>query len=102
MTRRCQRLDGEVCAGRYATPDVAVILRVANGQLLLSMETPPVPELIHPVITSPPPQDVPVSVISGERLAVGSFLIGAIMSRPDGKIGWLRFNILTLPRVGEG
>jgi CubicO group peptidase (beta-lactamase class C family) len=89
-------------AGRYATPDMAVILRVAKGKLLLSMENPAVPELIHPAITSPPPQDVPVSVISGERLAVGSFLIGAIMRRPDGEIGWLRLNIMTLPRVGEG
>ena len=39
-------------AGRYATPDLAVILRVENGQLLLSIENPPVPDLIHPAIVS--------------------------------------------------
>jgi len=89
-------------AGRYATPDMAVILRVSDGQLLLSIEHPPVPDLIHPAIEGPPPQDVPISVISGERLAVGSFLLGAIVRQPDGAVGWLRFNILTLPRVSAG
>jgi CubicO group peptidase (beta-lactamase class C family) len=89
-------------AGRYATPDMAAILRVANGQLLLSIEHPPVPDLIHPAIEGPPLRDVPVSVISGERLAVGSFLVGAIVRKPSGEIGWLRLNILTLPRVSDG
>ncbi|MCC6315733.1 MAG: beta-lactamase family protein [Thermomicrobiales bacterium] len=88
-------------AGRYATPNMAITLRVANGQLLLSMENLSVADLIHPAIEGPTPQDVPVSVISGERLAVGSYLIGAIVRRPDSTVGWLRFNILTLPRVSD-
>jgi hypothetical protein len=88
-------------AGRYATPDQAVILRVENSQLLMSIERLSVPDLIHPAITSAPPQDVPVSVISGEWIAIGSLLIGSIVRRPDGAVGWFRFNILSLPRVGD-
>ena len=90
------------CAGRYASPDVAATLRVEGGQLLVSIDHPPVPDLIHPAIQDPPPTDVPVSMISGERLAVGSFLVGAIVRRPDGAVGWLRISTLSLPRIGDG
>jgi CubicO group peptidase (beta-lactamase class C family) len=93
--------DLAVYAGRYATPDFAATLRVESGQLLLSIDHPPVPDLVHPEVEVPPPTDVPVSVISGERLAVGSFLVGAIVRQPDGSVGWLRLSILSLPRVGD-
>ena len=86
-------------AGRYATPDMAAVLRVADGKLLLSIEYPAVPGLISAAVVGPPPTDVPVSVVSGERLAVGSFLVGEIVRRPDAEIGWLRINILALPKV---
>ena len=86
-------------AGRYATPDMAAVLRVADGKLLLSIEYPAVPGLISAAVAGTPPTDVPVSVISGERLAVGSFLVGEIVRRPDAEVGWLRINILALPKV---
>lgn len=81
---------------------MAATLRVENGQLLLSIETLSVPDLIHPAIESPSPQDVPVAVISGEWIAVRSFLVGAMVHRPDASVGWFRLNFLTLPRVSDG
>lgn len=85
--------------GRFASPDMAAVLRVADGKLLLSVEHSSLPGPAAAAVAGPPPTDVPVSVISGERLAVGSFLVGEIVRRPDADIGWLRVNILALPKV---
>ena len=87
-------------AGRYGTPDLVLTLRVEKGQLLVTFENPEVPDLIHGAVVAPPNKDVPLSVVSGERLVIGDYQLGAIVRKPDASIGWLRLNILTLPRLG--
>lgn len=87
-------------AGRFATPADAYSLRVEDDQLLLSLETIDLPDQIHPAIPDQVVVDYPVSVIGGDRLALGSSVLGAYTRKPDGEIGWLRLSVRSSPKVG--
>jgi hypothetical protein len=89
-------------AGRFETPIAATTLRVVDDQLLLTMETLTVPDQLHEAVAGPLPVDLPVSVISGDRLAVGSVQVGAFGRTPGGEIGWFRISLLSAPRVSVG
>jgi CubicO group peptidase (beta-lactamase class C family) len=88
-------------AGRFATPADAVSLRVENDELLLSLEALDLPGQIVPAIPDQVVVDYPVTVIGGDRLAVGSNVIAAYAREPDGEIGWLRVGVRSSPKVTE-
>lgn len=89
-------------AGRFATPADAVSLRADDDRLLISIETLDLPGQINPAIPDQVVTDYPVSVISGDRLAVGSSVVAAYAREPTGEIGWLRVGVRTSPLVSAG
>jgi len=89
-------------AGRFATPADAVNLRVEGDHLLFTLETIQLPGQITPAIPDSVVKDAPVSVVSGDRLAYGSSVIGAFARKPDGEIGWLRVSVRSSPKVSAG
>ena len=88
--------------GRFETPIDATILRVDGDQLLISLETKEMDGYVREAILSDEVTDYPVSVISGDRLAIGSSMVASFIRRPDGKIGWIRLSVRTMPRVDAG
>jgi hypothetical protein len=86
-------------AGRFATPADAVSLRVDGDQLLVSIETLDLPGQVNPAIPDQVVVDYPVSVISGDRLSIGSNVAVAYTRKPNGEIGWLRTSVRTAPLV---
>jgi len=87
-------------AGRFETPIDAVTLRVEGDQLLISMETKALDGYVREDILADEVTDYPITVIPGDRLAIGSSMVGSLIRRPDGKIGWMRLGVRTMPRVG--
>jgi hypothetical protein len=89
-------------AGRFETPIDAMSLRVDGGQLLISVETKEMAGYVREDILPDEVTDYPVSVIGGDRLAIGSSMVASFIRQPDGEIGWLRASVRTMPRVGAG
>jgi hypothetical protein len=87
-------------AGRFETPIDAVTLRVEGDQLLISMETKALDGYVREDILADEVTDYPITVISGDRLAIGPSMVGSLIRRPDGEIGWMRLGVRTMPRVG--
>jgi CubicO group peptidase (beta-lactamase class C family) len=89
-------------AGRFATPVDAISLRVEDDQLLIAIEAIEMAGYISEDVSGDPVVDYPVSVIRGDRLAVGSNMVASFTRKPDGEIGWIRASVRSSPRVSAG
>ncbi len=89
-------------AGRFETPLDAISLRVEGDQLLISVETIEMAGYVREAILPDAVTDYPISVISGDRLAIGSSMAASFIRRPNGEIGWIRASVRTMPRVSTG
>jgi hypothetical protein len=76
-------------------------LRVDGDQLLISVETQEMAGYVREDILPDEVIDYPISVISDDRLAIGSSMVASFIRRPDGEIGWIRASVRTMPRVTE-
>ncbi len=88
--------------GRFETPIDAMSLRVDGDQLLISLETKEMAGYVREDILPDVVTDYPISVISGDRLAIGSSMVASFIRQPDGEIGWIRASVRTMPRVSAG
>jgi hypothetical protein len=88
--------------GRFETPVDGMSLRVEGDQLLISVETKEMDGYVREAILPADVTDYPVSVIPGDRLAIGSSMVASFIRKPDGEIGWLRASVRTMPRVDAG
>jgi len=88
-------------AGRFETPIDAISLRVDGDRLLISVEMKEMAEYVREDILADEVTDYPISVISGDRLTIGSSMVASFIRRPDGEIGWILASVLTMPRVTE-
>ncbi len=86
-------------AGRFETPVDAISLRVEDNQLLITLEAKELAGYVSEGVPTDPVIDYPVSVISGDRLALGSSMVASFIRQPDGEIGWVRASVRTSPRV---
>ncbi len=89
-------------AVRFETPVDAISLRVDGDQLLISLATKELAGYVREDLLPDVVTDYPVSVISGDRLAIGSTMVASFIRRPDGEIGWIRASVRTMPRVSAG
>jgi CubicO group peptidase (beta-lactamase class C family) len=92
----------EEYAGRFETPIDAMSLRVDGDQLLISVETKEMAGYVREDILPEEVTDYPISVIGGDRLAIGSNMVASFIRRPNGEIGWIRASVRTMPRVDAG
>ena len=88
--------------GRFETPVDGMSLRVDGNQLLISVETKDMEGYVREAILPADVTDYPVSVITGDRLAIGSSMVASFIRKPDGEIGWLRASVRTMPKVDAG
>jgi hypothetical protein len=92
----------EEYAGRFETPIDAMSLRVDGDQLLITVETKEMAGYVREDILAEEVTDYPISVIGGDRLAIGSNMVASFIRRPNGEIGWIRASVRTMPRVDAG
>jgi hypothetical protein len=85
--------------GSYETPTDAIRLRLDGDQLLISVETKEMDGYVRESILPDVVTDYPVSLISGDGLAIGSSMVASLIRRPNGEIGWMRTSVRTMPRI---
>jgi len=88
--------------GRFETPIDAISLRVEDDQLLISLEAIKLDGYVSEAIPPAEVTDYPVSIVSGDRLAIGTSSFGSFIRKPDGEIGWIRASVRTSPKVSAG
>ena len=88
--------------GRFETPADGMSLRVDGDQLLISVTTKAMDGYVREAILPADVTDFPVTVIPGDRLAIGPSMVASFIRRPDGTIGWLRASVRTMPKVSAG
>jgi hypothetical protein len=71
-------------------------------QLLISVDTKEMDGYVREDALPDAVIDYPVTVISGDCLAIGSSMVASFIRRPDGEIGWIRASVRTMPRVSAG